>query len=146
MKGKHERQSQRANKRWGLGSLATNQCNLPILWRLRTSRAAHKILTRCVSGCGHFGNDIALACLKSLWKSDLGSMFQAMVSVIAVKIQLSSPRGVLRSVCLPGMRSMSSLVSPSCLNRLREQNQRNATCTRCCSFHCSSRSANLGCF
>lgn len=56
-------------------------------------------------------------------------MFQAMVSVMAVKIQFSSPRGVLRSVCLPGMRSMSSLVSPSCLIRLREQNQRSAICT-----------------
>ena len=55
-------------------------------------------------------------------------MFHAMVSVMAVKIQLSSPKGVLRSVCLPGMRSMSSLVSPSCRMRLREQNQRSATC------------------
>ena len=40
-------------------------------------------------------------------------MFQAMVSVMAVKIQFSSPSGVLRSVCLPGMRSISSLVRPS---------------------------------
>ena len=65
---------------------------------------------------------------KSFWKSALGSMFHAMVSVMAVKIQLSSPRGVLRSVCLPGMRSMSSLLRPSCRSRLREQNQRSATC------------------
>ena len=70
---------------------------------------------------------------KSFWKSALGSMFHAMVSVMAVKIQLSSPRGVLRSVCLPGMRSMSSLLRPSCRSRLREQNQRSATC------HCTDQ-------
>ena len=51
-----------------------------------------------------------------------------MVSVTAVKIQFSSPRGVLRSVCLPGMRSMCSLVRPCCRTRLRTKNHRSATC------------------
>ena len=66
--------------------------------------------------------------LNSFWNRAFGSMFQAMVSVMAVKIQLSSPSGVLRSVCLPGIRSMSSFVIPSCRRRLREQNHRRATC------------------
>lgn len=35
--------------------------------------------------------------------SPLGSTFQAMVSVMAVKIQLSSPRGVRLSLSLPGI-------------------------------------------
>jgi len=73
-------------------------------------------------------------CRKSFWNSALGSMFQAIVSVMAVKIQFSSPSGVLRSVCLPGMRSMSSFVRPSCRSKLLEQNHRSATChsTRRC--------------
>ena len=54
-------------------------------------------------------------------------MFQAMLSVMAVKIQLSSPRGVLRSVCFPGIRSMSSFVSPSALSSDLEQNHLRAT-------------------
>ena len=51
-----------------------------------------------------------------------------MVSVTAVKIQFSSPSGVLRSVCLPGMRSMCSLVRPCCRTRLCAKNHRSATC------------------
>ncbi len=35
--------------------------------------------------------------------SPLGSTFQAIVSVMAVKIQLSSPRGVRLSLSLPGI-------------------------------------------
>lgn len=35
--------------------------------------------------------------------SPLGSTFQAMVSVMAVKIQLSSPSGVRLSLSLPGI-------------------------------------------
>lgn len=34
----------------------------------------------------------------SFWNSGRGSTFHAMVSVMAVKIQFSSPSGVLRSV------------------------------------------------
>ena len=49
-------------------------------------------------------------------------MFQAMLSVMAVKIQLSSPSGVLRSVCFPGILSMSSFVSPSAFSSDLEQN------------------------
>mmetsp|Transcript_14024 Transcript_14024/g.40700 ORF Transcript_14024/g.40700 Transcript_14024/m.40700 type:complete len:245 (-) Transcript_14024:1172-1906(-) len=64
---------------------------------------------------------------KSFWKSARGSMFHAIVSVMAVKIQLSSPSGVLRSVWRPGMRSISSLVMPSWRSSEREQNQRKAT-------------------
>lgn len=45
---------------------------------------------------------------KSFWKSARGSTFHAIVSVMAVKIQLSSPSGVLRSVWRPGMRSIRS--------------------------------------
>ena len=67
-------------------------------------------------------------CRKSFWNSALGNMFQAIVSVIAVKIQFSSPSGVLRSVCFPGIRSMSSFVRPSCRSKLLEQNHRSATC------------------
>jgi len=66
----------------------------------------------------------------SFWNRALGRVFQAMVSVMAVKIQFSSPSGVLRSVCLPGMRSMRSLVSPSLPSRLLAQNHRRATCGR----------------
>ena len=53
-------------------------------------------------------------CLNSFWKSARGRLFQAMVSVMAVKIQLSSPRGVLRSVWRPGMRSINSFDTPAC--------------------------------
>ena len=56
-------------------------------------------------------------------------MFQAMLSVMAVKIQLSSPRGVFRSVCFPGILSMSSFVKPSAFSRDLEQNHLRATCT-----------------
>lgn len=66
-------------------------------------------------------------CRNRRWKSGRGSVFHAIVSVMAVNTQLSSPSGVLRSVCFPGIRSISSLVSPSCRSRLREQNQRSAT-------------------
>lgn len=45
------------------------------------------------------------SCRKRRWKTADGSVFQAMVSVMAVKIQLSSPSGVLRSLSLPGMWS-----------------------------------------
>ena len=55
-------------------------------------------------------------------------MFQAMVSVMAVKIQLSSPSGVFLSVCFPGIRSMSSFVRPSAFSSDREQNHLSATC------------------
>ena len=51
-------------------------------------------------------------CLNSFWKSARGKLFHAIVSVMAVKIQLSSPSGVLRSVWRPGMRSISSLDTP----------------------------------
>mmetsp|Transcript_10685 Transcript_10685/g.32117 ORF Transcript_10685/g.32117 Transcript_10685/m.32117 type:complete len:245 (+) Transcript_10685:301-1035(+) len=64
---------------------------------------------------------------KSFWNRARGSMFHAMVSVMAVKIQFSSPSGVRRSVCLPGMRSIRSFVSPSFRSRLRLQNHRRAT-------------------
>ena len=37
------------------------------------------------------------SCLNSFWKVSLGSVFQAMVSVMAVKIQFSSPSIVLLS-------------------------------------------------
>ena len=66
---------------------------------------------------------------KRRWNRARGSMFQAIVSVMAVKIQLSSPSGVLRSVCLPGMRSMRSRVKPSARSRDLVQNHRSATCT-----------------
>mmetsp|Transcript_26521 Transcript_26521/g.71716 ORF Transcript_26521/g.71716 Transcript_26521/m.71716 type:complete len:277 (-) Transcript_26521:801-1631(-) len=65
--------------------------------------------------------------LNSFWNSGLGSTFQAMVSVMAVKIQFSSPSGVLRSVCRPGIWSMRSLVMPSWRSSEREQNHRRAT-------------------
>jgi hypothetical protein len=45
---------------------------------------------------------------KRRWKRGDGSVFQAIVSVIAVKIQLSSPMGVFLSLSLPGMRSTQS--------------------------------------
>jgi hypothetical protein len=74
-------------------------------------------------------NGIAMpTCRNSFWKSARGSMFQAMVSVMAVNIQFSSPSGVRRSVCLPGIRSMSSFARPSPRSRLRLQNHLNATC------------------
>ena len=44
-----------------------------------------------------------LTCLNSFWKVARGRLFHAMVSVMAVKIQLSSPSGVLRSVWRPGI-------------------------------------------
>ena len=45
---------------------------------------------------------------KRRWKSSGGSRFHAMVSVMAVKIQLSSPSTLLRLLSCPGMRSISS--------------------------------------
>ena len=45
-----------------------------------------------------------------------------MVSVMAVKIQLSSPRGVLRLFCCPGILSMMSGLMPWPLRIEREQN------------------------
>ena len=53
-------------------------------------------------------------------------MFQAIVSVMAVNIQLSSPSGVLRSVCLPGILSTSSCVMPSSRSSERSQNHHSA--------------------
>lgn len=38
-------------------------------------------------------------------------MFHAIVSVMEVKIQFSSPKRVLRSVCFPGMRSSLSIAT-----------------------------------
>ena len=50
---------------------------------------------------------------KSFWKSLDGSVFHAMVSVIVVKIQFSSPRGVFLSLSLPAMLStMSGSICP----------------------------------
>ena len=48
----------------------------------------------------------------SLWKSSLSSTFQAMVSVIAMNIQLSSPIMVYLSDVLPGTLSSRSMVRP----------------------------------
>mmetsp|Transcript_14174 Transcript_14174/g.44321 ORF Transcript_14174/g.44321 Transcript_14174/m.44321 type:complete len:230 (-) Transcript_14174:764-1453(-) len=65
------------------------------------------------------------SCRKSFWKSGLGSVFHAMVSVIAVKIQLSSPSGVFRSFWRPGMAStISGVTLPA--RRLRRRNHRSA--------------------
>eukprot|EP00160_Parvularia_atlantis_P017828 Unigene6302_Nuclearia_a/m.19404 Unigene6302_Nuclearia_a/g.19404 ORF Unigene6302_Nuclearia_a/g.19404 Unigene6302_Nuclearia_a/m.19404 type:complete len:323 (+) Unigene6302_Nuclearia_a:2111-3079(+) len=44
----------------------------------------------------------------SFWNRSRGSTFHAIVSVIAVKIQLSSPRGVRRSLSRPGILSTTS--------------------------------------
>jgi len=74
-------------------------------------------------------NGAALTCRKRRWKRLRGSMFQAMLSVMAVKIQLSSPSGVFLSVCFPGILSMSSFVSPSAFSSDLEQNHLRATCT-----------------
>lgn len=52
------------------------------------------------------------SCLNSFWKISWGNTFQAMVSVIAVNIQFNSPRAVLLSAGLPGMRSIKSGVIP----------------------------------
>jgi hypothetical protein len=52
-------------------------------------------------------------CLNSFWNRARGKLFQAMVSVMAVKIQFNSPNGVFRSVWRPGMRSISSLDTPA---------------------------------
>lgn len=72
--------------------------------------------------------DQLLTCLNNFWNRACGRVFQAMVSVMAVKIQLSSPRGVFLSVCLPGMRSIRSRVKPSLHSKLLAQNHRSATC------------------
>lgn len=49
---------------------------------------------------------------KRLRTLPLGSTFQAMVSVVAVKIQLSSPIGVFLSFKRPGILSIKSRVTP----------------------------------
>ena len=51
-------------------------------------------------------------------------MFHAMVSVTAVKIQLSSPRGVRRELRWPGILSIISIVIP--VRIVCVQNQRKA--------------------
>ncbi|MCP4254882.1 MAG: hypothetical protein GY775_16050 [Candidatus Scalindua sp.] len=43
------------------------------------------------------------SCRNRCWNISLGSEFQAIVSVIAVNIQFSFPRGVFRSPSLPGI-------------------------------------------
>lgn len=48
---------------------------------------------------------LKLTCLKSRWKSSLGKAFHAMVSVMAVNIQFSSPNIVRRSLSWPGISS-----------------------------------------
>jgi hypothetical protein len=51
----------------------------------------------------HLNNEAtSRSCRNIFWKVFDGSVVQAIVSVIAVKIQFSSPRGVLRSLSLPG--------------------------------------------
>ena len=47
------------------------------------------------------------SCLNIFWNVVLGKVVHAIVSVIAVNTQLSSPLGVLRSLSLPGMFSDS---------------------------------------
>lgn len=53
-------------------------------------------------------------------------MFHAMVSVMAVKIQLSSPKGLFRSDNLPGILSNKSKSIPWRIKTELETNQRNA--------------------
>jgi len=64
-------------------------------------------LLRIRSASKKFRNILATSksCRKRRWNNGLGRTFHAIVSVIAVKIQLSSPRGVLRSASLLGMAS-----------------------------------------
>lgn len=63
----------------------------------------------------------------SFWNRLRGNMFQAIVSVMEVNIQLSSPKSVLRSVCFPGIRSSLSiptefLVSADRVRHLQSRN------------------------
>lgn len=51
------------------------------------------------------------SCLKSVWKSSRGSVFQAIVSVMAVKIQFNSPSIVRRSLSTPGIFSIMTYVT-----------------------------------
>mmetsp|Transcript_42962 Transcript_42962/g.108450 ORF Transcript_42962/g.108450 Transcript_42962/m.108450 type:complete len:351 (-) Transcript_42962:1043-2095(-) len=101
----------------------------------------------CVSGSGGWLTGVQLAarrmrsasrklrksdatsrsCRKSFWKTCGGSVFQAIVSVMAVKIQFSSPSGVRRSLSRPGMLSIRSRLSPLCGEVLT--NQRSAIFT-----------------
>mmetsp|Transcript_72383 Transcript_72383/g.228170 ORF Transcript_72383/g.228170 Transcript_72383/m.228170 type:complete len:289 (-) Transcript_72383:838-1704(-) len=98
---------------WCVGTSRGKLCGVQLAPRMMRS-ASRKLRYRLAT---------SRSCRKSFWKSGRGSMFHAIVSVIAVKIQLSSPSGVLRSFCLPGMESMRSRLSPSSLSRLRLQNQ-----------------------
>ncbi len=52
------------------------------------------------------------SCLKSFWNKSESSTFHAIVSVIAVNIQLSSPSIVRLSVTWPGIFSSRSMVRP----------------------------------
>lgn len=61
------------------------------------------------------------SCRNSFWKSFEGRVFHAMASMIAVKIQCSSPRGVLRCCSSPGMLSTQSGSTPSMDNCQQKQ-------------------------
>jgi hypothetical protein len=61
------------------------------------------------------------------WLTAEGSVFHAMVSVMAVKIQLSSPSGVLRSWSLPGIWSTKSGSRSPMDRRFCVMNHRSAT-------------------
>mmetsp|Transcript_18944 Transcript_18944/g.39434 ORF Transcript_18944/g.39434 Transcript_18944/m.39434 type:complete len:222 (-) Transcript_18944:750-1415(-) len=66
------------------------------------------------------------SCLKSRWNSGDGSMFHAIVSVIAVNIQFSSPIGVFLSFILPGILSTQSGWIPAMESLFWLTNQRRA--------------------
>mmetsp|Transcript_13087 Transcript_13087/g.31731 ORF Transcript_13087/g.31731 Transcript_13087/m.31731 type:complete len:207 (+) Transcript_13087:1030-1650(+) len=84
-----------------------------------------QLLARMIrSASRKFRNKLATSksCRNSRWKSGRGRTFHAMVSVMAVKIQFSSPRGVLRLFCCPGILSMMSIEIPSPFKIDLEQN------------------------
>lgn len=60
---------------------------------------------------------LSTECLCFQEASPRGSTFQAMVSVMAVKIQLSSPRGVRLSLSLPGILQRSATQMEECQRR-----------------------------
>mmetsp|Transcript_2280 Transcript_2280/g.10363 ORF Transcript_2280/g.10363 Transcript_2280/m.10363 type:complete len:444 (-) Transcript_2280:1061-2392(-) len=101
---------------WYVGGSAGHDMGVQLLARM--IRSANKKLRN--------SDATSRSCRNSLWNSGCGRTFHAIVSVMAVKIQFSSPSGVFLLFSCPGILSMRSMEIPSPRRMDRWQNHRSA--------------------
>mmetsp|Transcript_7005 Transcript_7005/g.26476 ORF Transcript_7005/g.26476 Transcript_7005/m.26476 type:complete len:210 (-) Transcript_7005:1806-2435(-) len=78
---------------WYVGGIAGQETG--VQFDARITRSANKKLRKRLA--------TSKSCRNKRWKRGRGNAFHAIVSVTAVKIQFSSPKGVLRLFCCPGI-------------------------------------------